>query len=56
MAKAPVRKTKDAPLGLRVPLDVKKALERAAIDEDRSMSNLVVRILADWLKEKKYLK
>lgn len=43
------------PLGVRVAHDIKEALERAARDDDRSMSSLVERILKVWLTEKGYL-
>lgn len=44
------------PLGVRVEPDIKEALERAAKDDDRSVSSLVERILKAWLVEKGYLK
>jgi len=47
---------KDAPLGLRVPSEVKHALERAAINDDRSVASLVLKIVTEWLRERKYLK
>jgi len=46
---------KDTPLGFRIPSEVKQALEKAAKAEDRSVSNLVLRILIEWLKRRKYL-
>lgn len=46
---------KTAPLGFRVEQDLKEALERAAKDDDRSVSSLVERILKSWLTEKGYL-
>jgi hypothetical protein len=44
-----------APLGFRVEPDLKAALERAAKDDDRSVSSLVERILKGWLVERGYL-
>jgi hypothetical protein len=46
---------RDAPLGFRVEAEVKAALERAATDDDRSVSSLVERILKGWLLERGYL-
>jgi len=43
------------PLGVRVEPEIKDALERAAKDDDRSVSSLVERILKGWLVEKGYL-
>jgi len=56
MAKATRKKNKDAPLGFRVPLDVKRALERAAQADERSVSSLVQKVLADWLRAREFLK
>jgi hypothetical protein len=41
------------PLGARVEPPLKKALERAAREESRSLSGLVEKILADWIKERR---
>jgi hypothetical protein len=46
---------KTAPLGFRVEQELKEALERAAKDDDRSVSSLVERILKQWLTDKGYL-
>jgi hypothetical protein len=43
-------------LGVRVEPETKAALERAAADDDRTVSSLVERILKEWLREKGYLK
>lgn len=43
-------------LGVRVDPVVKAALEKAALDDARTVSSLVQKIIADWLKAKKYLK
>ena len=42
-------------LGVRLQPEVKEALERAAKDDDRSVSSMVERILATWLRERGYL-
>jgi hypothetical protein len=42
-------------LSFRVNADTKAALERAAKDDDRSISSLVERILRGWLEERGYL-
>jgi hypothetical protein len=36
--------------------DVTSALEKAAKDDMRPVSHLVQKIVADWLKERQYLK
>jgi hypothetical protein len=41
------------PLGARVAPPVKKALEKAAKEDARSLSGLVEKILLDWLKARK---
>ena len=41
---------------VRLDASVKAAVEQAAEDEERTVSWLVNKILADWLKAKKYLK
>jgi hypothetical protein len=40
-------------LGARVEPPLKKALERAAREETRSLSGLVEKILADWIKARR---
>ncbi len=42
-------------LSFRIGEEVKAALEKAAADDDRSVSSLVERILKEWLREKGYL-
>jgi len=42
-------------LGVRLQPDVKAALERAATEDDRSLSSLVERILKEWLRAKGFL-
>lgn len=46
---------KDTALSFRVPAEMKTALERAAKDDDRSVSSLVERVLKAWLVERGYL-
>ena len=46
---------KDTALSFRVPAEIKESLEKAAKDDDRSVSSLVERILKEWLKTKGYL-
>jgi len=43
------------PLGVRVEPEIKEALERAAKDDDRSVSSMTERILRRWLIEHGYL-
>lgn len=47
--------SKTAALGFRIPEDMKAALEKAASEDDRSVSALVTIILRDWLREKGHL-
>ncbi|KKM87456.1 hypothetical protein LCGC14_1268810 [marine sediment metagenome] len=35
-------------LGIRIPKELKQDLERKAFKQDRSLSNLIVRILREW--------
>jgi len=42
-------------LGIRVEPEIKAALEKAARDDDRSVSSLVERVLKAWLIERGYL-
>jgi hypothetical protein len=57
MAKAPQKpETGWPPLSIRFDHDVRAGLEKAAKDDRRPVSQLVQKIVADWLKERKYLK
>lgn len=53
MAKEPAAKT--TPLGVRVSVETKAALDRAAKDEIRSTASLVEWVLVNWLRERGYL-
>lgn len=46
---------KTHPLGFRVEPEIKAALEKAAKEDDRSVSGLIERILRRWLIENGYL-
>lgn len=46
---------KQSALSFRIGADTKDALERAAKDDDRSVSSLVERVMKAWLTEKGYL-
>ena len=46
---------KGAPLGFRIPDEMKAALEQAAKADERSVSSLVTIILRDWLRSRGYL-
>lgn len=50
-----VAMTKTTPLGVRLEPDVREALTRAAKDDARSISSLIAKIIADWLRERGYL-
>jgi hypothetical protein len=47
---------RDAVLNLRVPAQLKAALERAAEEDFRSVSNQAVLLLMESLKQRGYLK
>jgi hypothetical protein len=44
------------PLGFRVENEMKDALEKAAADDERSLSSLVQKILREWLRAGGYMK
>ena len=39
------------PTSIRLPLELKEKLERAAKEDQRSLNNLIVLILTRWVKE-----
>lgn len=43
------------PLGFRVEPEMKAALEKAAAEDSRSLTSMIIKILSDWLKDKGYL-
>jgi hypothetical protein len=47
---------RDAVLNLRVPAEMKSALERAAEDDFRSVSSLAVLLLMESLMQRGYIK
>jgi hypothetical protein len=48
---------RDAVLNLRLPKDIKEAVQRAGIDDDgRSISGMAVKILRAWCVANGYLK
>jgi hypothetical protein len=44
------------PLSIRFDHDIRAGLEKAAKEDRRPVSQLVQKIVADWLKEKGFLK
>lgn len=48
--------TLDAIMMMRFPSDVKAALAKAAKAEQRSMSNLTLAVMTDWLVANGYMK
>lgn len=42
-------------LGVRLDIEVRAALEKAAKADNRTVSSLVQHIIIEWLKAKKYL-
>jgi hypothetical protein len=55
-----VKQAKPKPLPrttMRLPADLKAALDKAAKDDGgRTVTSLTIKILSDWLRERKYLK
>jgi hypothetical protein len=43
-------------VAIRIVPAVKKALQKAAVEDNRTASGLAELVLSDWLKEKGYLK
>jgi hypothetical protein len=43
------------PVSFRLPRDIKAAAEKAAADDHRSLSSLIEKALADYLRERGYL-
>jgi len=46
---------KDAAISVRLQEEVKKAAEKAAQDDSRSLASLVEKVLREWLKANGYL-
>jgi hypothetical protein len=47
--------TRAAQVGLRLPPEIKAAAERAAADDHRTLTSLIEKLLADYLRERGYL-
>jgi predicted transcriptional regulator len=47
---------KEPPVGVRFPRDVKSALEKLAKADDRSLSYIINKIVAEYLRAKKLIK
>lgn len=50
-----MKQARTAALGFRVAQDLKDGLEKAAAEDSRSVSSLIIKILTDWLRERGYL-
>lgn len=50
------KETKTVPLGLRITPTLKRALDKAAQEDDRPLSAYVERAIAEHLRKKGYLK
>jgi len=48
--------TKSAQLLMRIRPSMKAAAEKAAVDDDRSLTSLIEKLLSDYLKKRGYLK
>ncbi|MDD8023310.1 MAG: hypothetical protein PHX82_09410 [Paracoccaceae bacterium] len=49
------REAKTAQINLRMAPSLKEAADRAAVDDQRSLTSLIEKLLTDYLKEKGYL-
>jgi hypothetical protein len=47
---------KPTPTSVRLPPEVKAALEKAAAADTRSLSSMIEKIVTDWLKKRGHLK
>lgn len=50
------KETKDAQVNLRIQPSLKAAAEKAASDDQRSLTSLVEKLLVEYLRKKGYLK
>lgn len=46
----------EQPTSMRLSADIKEALQRAAADNDRTLSNMAEIIFKEWLRARGYLK
>jgi len=51
-----VKLRKAPPTGVRVPPEVKEALEKLAKDDDRTGSYIIIKILREYLRARKLIK
>ena len=51
-----MREKKSAQVNLRIAPTLKEAADRAAADDQRSLTSLVEKLLTDYLKQKGYLR
>ena len=49
------KETKTAQVNLRIAPSLKEAADKAAIDDQRSLTSLVEKLLTEYLKDKGYL-
>jgi hypothetical protein len=47
---------KPKPVSFRLPDDIREAAKKAAADYYHSLSSLIVKVLAEWLQARGYLK
>lgn len=47
---------KGPPVSVRLPDDIKAALEKLAKDDDRSVSYIIIKILREYLRARKLIK
>ena len=46
---------RDTLMAFRLPAEIREAIRRAAANEQRSGSNLVLRVVTEWLEERGYI-
>jgi len=51
----PAQRLKTAQINLRIRPELKEAADKAAADDNRSLTSLIEKLLIDHLKEKGYL-
>jgi len=50
------KETKEAQVNLRIQPSLKRAAEKAAADDRRSLTSLIEKLLSDYLRKNGYLK
>jgi hypothetical protein len=56
MKKVSAKVTKVAPISVRLTPEALKALQKAALDDERPLAAMAGKAVTDWLREKGYLR